>query len=309
MQSIDPNLIRALDALLTEGSVTAAARRLHLSPSAMSRTLTRIRHVFGDPILVRAGRGLVSTPRAEQLRPRVRALIEQYDALLRPERMHSERLSRTFRIRCAEGISSAFAAKLHEQMRASAPNVSLTFVPEGEEQVDDLRDGRIDLDIGVNGDAGPEIKLQTLFRERMIGVVRKNHPLLKGKIDVKRYASFTHISASRRGRARGPIDAALSAMNIKREIGVVVQSHTAALFIAAGSDMIATIGASLARHAKSLNMAIETFELPVKTETLAISQAWHPRMDADLEHAWLRQQVRAVLPLETTLKHKRGARS
>jgi DNA-binding transcriptional LysR family regulator len=309
MQSIDPNLIRALDALLTEGSVTAAARRLHLSPSAMSRTLTRIRHVFGDPLLVRAGRGLVSTPRAEQLRPRVRALIEQYDALLRPERMHSEQLSRTFRIRCAEPLPATFAAKLYEQMRAAAPKVSLTFVPEGEEQVDDLRDGRIDLDIGVNGDAGPEIKLQTLFRERMVGVVRKNHPLLKGKIDARRFASFTHISASRRGRAHGPIDAALSAMNIKREVGVIVQSHTAALFIAAGSDMIASIGASLARHAESLNMAIETFDLPVKTKTFAISQAWHPRMDADLEHVWLRQQIRAAFPLETTLTEKRRARS
>lgn len=294
MQSIDPHLIRALDALLTEGSVTAAAHRLHLSPSAMSRTLTRIRHAFNDPILVRAGRGLVSTPRAEQLRPRVRALIEQYNALLRPERLLTEQLSRNFRIRGGEAVPATFAAKLHDRMRASAPNVSLTFVPEGEEQVDDFRDGRIDLDIGAMSDAGPEIKLQTLFRERMIGVVRKGHPLLKGRIDAKRFASFEHISASRRGRAHGPVDAALSAMNIKRNVSVIVPNHLSALFIAAGSDMVALVGLSLAQHAISLGMTIEVFELPVKTKTVAISQAWHPRMDADPAHSWLREQIRAL---------------
>src|SRR3569833_770267 len=102
MQSIDPSLIRALDALLSEGSVTGAANRLHLNPSAMCRTLTRIRHAIGDPLLVRAGLGLVRTPRAEQLRPQVRALIDQYDALLRPNQVQTRQLERTFRNRGSE---------------------------------------------------------------------------------------------------------------------------------------------------------------------------------------------------------------
>jgi DNA-binding transcriptional LysR family regulator len=294
MQTIDLNLVVALDALLTEGSVTGAARRLHLSPSAMSRTLTRIRHVFKDPILVRAGRGLVRSPRAEQLRPQVRALIEQSQALLQPERLQTAQLERTFRIRATEAIPATFAAALLAKVHESAPRVRLTFVPEGEEHVDHLRDGRIDLDIGVADSEGPEIKAQALFRERMIGAVRKGHPILRGKVDARRYASYPHISASRRGRPHGPIDTELAAMDLKREVSMVVPSHSAALMIAAGSDMIASIGASLARYAISTGVEIQTFELPLKTEPIIISQVWHPRFDADIAHRWLRQQVRDV---------------
>lgn len=294
MQSIDLNLIHALDALLTEGSVTGAARRLHLSPSAMSRTLTRIRHVFKDPILVRAGRGLVRSPRAEQLRSQVRALIEQSHALLQPERLETAHLERTFRIRATEAIPSTFAAALLASVHETAPRVRLTFVPEGEESGDDLRDGRIDLDLGVAPDQVPEIKAQALFRERIIGAVRRGHPMLRGKIDARRFSSYLHISASRRGRAHGPIDTALAAMDLKRQVSMVVPSHSAALLIASGSDMIACIGATLAQYAISVGVAIETFELPLKTQPIVISQAWHPRFDADIAHRWLRQQVKEV---------------
>lgn len=295
MQTIDLNLVHALDALLTEGSVTGAARRLHLSPSAMSRTLTRIRHVFKDPILVRAGRGLVRSPRAEQLRPQVRALIEQSQALLQPERLQTAQLEKTFRIRATEAIPATFAATLLARIHQAAPRVRLTFAPEGEERGDDLREGRIDLDVGVLSADGPEIKVQALFRDRVIGVVRKGHPMLKGKIDARRFVSYPQISASRRGRAHGPIDAALAAMGLKREVPLVVPSHSAALLIAAGSDMIATMGLSFARHSISTGIGIETFELPLKTQPVTISQTWHPRFDADPAHRWLRQQVRDVL--------------
>jgi DNA-binding transcriptional LysR family regulator len=260
----------------------------------MSRSLTRIRHVFKDPILVRAGRGLVRSPRAEQLRPQVRALLEQSQALLQPERLQAAQLERTFRIRATEAIPSTFAAALLAKIHKTAPRVRLTFVPEGEERSDDLREGRIDLDVGVVGTDGPEIKAQSLSRDRVVGVVRKGHPLLRGKIDARRFASYLHISSSRRGRAHGPIDTALAAMDLKREVSLVVPSHSAALLIAAGSDMIATVGASLAQHAISIGATIETFELPIKTPPVTISQAWHPRFDADPAHRWLRQQIRDV---------------
>jgi DNA-binding transcriptional LysR family regulator len=207
-------------------------------------------------------------------------------------------LERTFRIRGSEAIPAALAARLYTSMRESAPHISLNFVAEGDEWVDDLRDGRIDLDIGVTDDTGPEIKLQTLFRERMVGAVRTGHPLSKGKVDAKRFASFVHISASRRGRAHGPIDTMLAAMNLKRQVAIVVPGHMAAMLIAAGSDLVAVVGESFTQRVMALGLELTTFELPVKTKLLAVSQAWHPRLDADPAHRWLRQKVReAFAPL------------
>ncbi len=294
VQIPDLGLLTALDLLLQEASVTAAAARMNRSVSAMSRTLGRIRRATGDPILVRAGRRLVLTARAEALRPQVRQLIEAADAVLRPDRVDLASLRRTLTIRANEGFISTFAAELTSLLHLEAPGLSLHFAPEGDEDVAALRDGRIDLDIGVIEDTGPEIKIQTLFRERLVGAVRLGHPLAKGRVTAKRIAGFPHVVASRRGRTRGPIDDALAALGLARVVALVVPSHAAAVFVAAGSDLVAAIPASLGRQRTIGRLAVKTFDLPFETKSMVISQAWHPRLDADPAHRWLRAQVRIV---------------
>src|SRR5690606_34485148 len=180
----DLNLLVTLDVLLEEGSVAAAARRIGLSSSAMSRTLARLRETTGDPLLVRAGRGLVPTPRALELRDRVAQLVQDAEAVLRPvEAIELAELARTFTIRTSEGFVETFGPGLIERVNADAPRVRLRFVQKLGKDSGPLREGAVDLETGVIGKAiGPELRAQALFRDRFIGVVRAGHPLSQGRI-------------------------------------------------------------------------------------------------------------------------------
>ena len=211
MSTPDLNLLVTLDVLLAEGSVARAAQRLRLSPSAMSRALARLRATTGDPLLVRAGRGLVPTPRALELRERVGQLVHDGEAVLRPaEKLNLKQLVRTFTLRTREGFVENFGPDLIARVSAEAPGVRLRFMQKLDKDSAPLRDGIVDLETGVVGKTtGPEVRAQALFRDRFIGVVRMGHALSKGKITPSRYATGRHILVSRRCLDKGPIDEAL----------------------------------------------------------------------------------------------------
>ncbi|WP_343216429.1 LysR family transcriptional regulator [Inquilinus limosus] len=293
---MDLNLLVALDALLAEGSVAGAARRMNLSAPAMSRTLARIRDAVGDPVLVRAGRRLVPTPRAIELRDRVRAVVEDAQALLRPEGAADLTvLERTFTIRASDYAAGVFGAGLAAAAARQAPGVTLRFADQGQEDVNALREGRIDLDIGVPADTGPEIRVQALLQDRFVGVVRQGHPLLQGDMTAKRFAAATHVGASRRGRTRGPIDAALDRLGLSRRVALVMPSFYAALLTAAASDIVAALPLAVVARAAGLGLAVQSFDLPVTVPTITVIQTWHPRFDKDAGHRWLRQLVKATI--------------
>lgn len=294
MAEPDLNLLTALDALLADASVAVAARRLGLSASAMSRTLTRLREATGDPLLVRAGRRMVLTPCAEALRERTRHTLHQARALLRPSGIEPDmaRLARTFTIRANGGFVEGFGAALIAATSAAAPLVRLRFAPKIEKTPAYLRDGTADLEIGVVGNMGPEVRIQALFRDHYVGVVRSGHPLTTGPVTPARYAAAGHVVASRRGRATGPVDAALAALGLERQIVAVVPGFPAALAIARASDLVALLPRSYLPEPSP--PGCEVFPLPVTVESLTISQMWHPRAEADPAHRWLRQLVLAV---------------
>ena len=294
----DLNLLIALDVLLADGSVAAAARRLGLSASAMSRTLTRLRTVTGDPLLVRAGRQMVLTPYAQGIRERTQKAVHEARAVLRPSapELDLSTLRRTFTIRANDGFVEAFAAPLIAAAREVAPLVRLCFAPKPEKSAKHLREGWADLEIGVLSDMGPEVRVQALFRDHFVGIVRKGHPLeLDGNITPERYAALGHVVASRRGRASGPVDEALAALGLERTIVAVVPSFPAALTVARASDLVALVPASLLEQQGNASTAsYYVFALPVATQEITISQMWHPRLEADPLHRWLRQLVLTV---------------
>jgi DNA-binding transcriptional LysR family regulator len=293
MSRPDLNLLIALDVLLTEGSVARAAKRLRLSPSAMSRALARLRETTGDPLLVRAGRGLVPTPRALELRESVAQLVQDAEAVLRPaETLDLKRLVRTFTFRNREGFVETFGAAILARVNADAPGVRLRFLPKPDKDSASLRDGRVDLETGVIGkDTGPEVRAQALFRDRFIGVVRKGHPLGEGEMTVGRYVDGRHILISRRGLDRGPVDTALEPLGLTREIAVTVGSFSEALSLAAATDLIACVPERYTGH---LRAGLHSFPLPIAVPEIRVSLLWHPRMDADPAHRWLRDCIRAV---------------
>jgi DNA-binding transcriptional LysR family regulator len=284
----DLNLLITLDVLLAEGSVARAAQRLRLSPSAMSRALARLRAVTGDPLLVRAGRGLVPTPRALELRERVSLLVQDAEAVLRPAQgIDLKQLERTFTLRTSDGFVENFGPRLIARASEEAPGVRFRFVPKLNKDNAPLRDGTIDLETGVVGSAaGPELRVRALFRDRFIGVVRSGHPLAQGEITAARYAAGRHVLVARREILRGPVDDALQALGLEREIATMVGGFTTALALARASDLIATVPE---RHTGYLRDGMHSFALPVTVPHLTISMIWHPRQDADPAHQWLRR--------------------
>lgn len=294
MSGPDLNLLVALDVLLAEGSVAHAAKRLLLSPSAMSRTLARLREATGDPLLVRAGRGLVPTPRALELRGRVGQLVQDAEAMLRPaEEIDLKQLVRTFTLRTSEGFVENFGPGLIERVSIEAPRVRLHFMQKPHKDSDPLREGNVDLETGVvEKTTGPEIRTQALFRDRLVGVVRAGHPLSRGRITPARYARGKHISVSRAGLGKGPIDDALKPLGLEREIvAVLAGGFSTAIALARSSDLIASVPE---HHTGKLRAGMYSFALPVSTPEFTVSLLWHPRLDADAAHRWLRGCVRDV---------------
>lgn len=158
----------------------------------MSRALARLRETTGDPLLVRAGRGLVPTPRALELREKVRQLVEETEAVLRPaEKPNLKALERTFTLRTSEGFVENFGAALIARVAAEAPGVLLRFLQKVDKDSTLLRDGTVDLETGVvENTSGPEVRAQALFRDRHIGVVRLGHLLSGGELTPTSYAAF-----------------------------------------------------------------------------------------------------------------------
>lgn len=299
MTTPDFNLLITLDVLLSEGSVAAAARRLQLSPSAMSRALARLRETLGDPLLVRAGRNLVPTPRALELREPVSLLVREVESVLRPVgALDPAQLVRSFSVRTSDGFVENFGPALLARVGAEAPGVRLRFVPKmhkGRDRGRDsapLREGAIDLETGVVGDAtAPELRVQALFRDRFIGAVRMGHPLSHGEITAARYAAAGHIGVSRGGSARGAIDEALQPLGLERRVVTIVGGFATALALARGSDLVASVPE---RHTGNLRAGLFCFPLPVTPPQITVSLIWHPRLDADPAHRWLRSCVREV---------------
>ncbi len=293
MSTPDLNLLVTLDVLLAEGSVARAAAKLRLSPSAMSRALARLRGATGDPLLVRAGRGLVPTPRALELRERVGQLVQDAQEMLRPvEMLDLTRLARTFTLRTNDGFVDTLGPALIARVAEEAPGVRLRFVPKPDKDSTPLRDATVDLETGVVGKAtGPEVRAQLLFRDRFIGVVRQGHKLSQGEVTPARFAAARHISVSRRGVDRGPIDEALESLGLVRQVTTIVGGFSTALALARSSDLVASVPE---RHAAALRAGMFSFPLPVVTPEITVSLLWHPRMDADPAHRWLRGCVRDV---------------
>lgn len=293
MSTPDLNLLIMLDVLLSEGSVARAARRLGLSPSAMSRGLQRLRDSTGDPLLVRSGRGLVPTPRAMELREQVGGLVQQVVQVLSPSpSLDLGKVNRTFTLLCSDGFVENFGPRLLTRIASEAPGIQLSFIPKVRRDSSYLRDGTADLETGVIGKVtAPELHARALFRDYFVGAVRQGHPLLTSNITPTRYAEFSHIADLRHGSGNDPIDIALGAQDMQRHIVTSVAGFAAALALARNTDLVATVPE---RHTRYLRTDMATFVLPVTMPEITLSMLWHPRLDADPAHIWLRSMVREV---------------
>lgn len=297
MSTPDLNLLVALDVLLAEGSVAGAARRLRLSPSAMSRTLARLRQATGDPLLVKAGRGLVPTPRALALKAQVGGLVAEAQTALRPEAvLDLASLSRTFVLRTSDGFVENFGPALVARVAREAPKVRLTFLQKPDKDSAPLREGRVDLETGVIEESlGPEVRTQGLFRDDLVAVVREGHPLLQASLSDGRYAEARHVVVSRSGHAADAVDLPFLPSGLDRNVACLVGGFSAALAMARSTDLVATVPD---RHTRRLRDGLAPLPIGLATKAFTVSMLWHPRLDGDAGHRWLRSCVREVCAAE-----------
>lgn len=292
---LDLNLLTALDALLEEGSVANAADRLDLSQPAMSRTLGRIRRSTGDQILVRTGRTMTPTPYALAVREDVHALVQHAHALLVPERdLDLDSLTRTFTLQCHDAITTAIGSRLLAAVQAQAPGVTLRLLAEAAVDTTDLRQGRVDISIGSEKPAFPEIRSETIFHERLVMVVRLEHPFSRGHLTIERYAQAHHITISRRGHLRDPVDAALVEHGLQRHVVASAPTTMAALYFVKNSDMVVAVAEHLCEPMVSA-LGLRSIPIPLDLPTVPAIIAWHQRYDNDKAHSWIRNLVRETL--------------
>ena len=289
----DLNLLVTLDVLLAEGSVAGAARRLRLSPSAMSRALTRLREVTGDPLLVRAGRGLVPTPRALELKSHVGTLVDSANSILRPaEKLDLTNLRRRFTLRTSEGFVETFAPRLIAEVGREAPGVLLQFLAKRDKESAPLREGEVDIETGViDQTTAPEMRAFPLFEDRWVGVVRDSHALPRNRVAIEKYAAADHVQILRPGLHSSEIDEVVQAAGHERRVAAIVSGFATAIALARDTDLIATVPE---RHTEGLRQGVRVFTLPFDVPSFTISMLWHPRLDGDLAHRWLRSIMRKV---------------
>ncbi len=288
MESSDFGLLVSLDALLQEGSVTGAARRVGLSTPAMSHTLARIRERLGDPILVRSGRGMLLTARAQALKTQVHSVVNEARRALEPERPFVAReLRRTFVVHVTDYVLTVLGVTVDRILHAEAPHACVRFVPNTPDDPAALRDQGSDLAVGIYGDLPQEMRTRQLLTDRFVAVVRTGHPGVGKRLSLDQYLSLPHVQVAPRGKPGGYIDDVLRERGLTRTVARAVPYFVTALQLASETDYVLTISERIAkRYEKTLGL--QRFEVPLKLRPYALSLVWHPRVDADAGHPFLR---------------------
>lgn len=296
IHALDLNLLVALDALLSEQSVTRAAHRVGLSQPAMSHALGRLREHFGDPILVRSGRSMVMTPRAEALRGPLRETLEGIEALLEPPgALDPSTLEHTFTVVADDFVQLILLPHVIGRLSRTAPGVDfLIHASSGPNAVASaLADPAVDLAL-VPGQ--PEAFPDTVFAQRLVKdpfvcVVSQEHPSIRASPDLETYTAWPHILVSFRGDAHGLVDVGLREHGLERRIAVVVPNFMSAPMIAATTPYILTIPRSIAHYCQAW-LPIRVLELPISLRCHEHHQVWHERTHSSVIHQWLRQELK-----------------
>lgn len=303
MESTDLALLVPLDALLQEGSVTAAARRVGLSTPAMSHTLARIRERLGDPILVRSGRGMLLTPRALALKDQVHAIVTEARRTLEPERPFVAReLSQTFVVHASDYVLTVLGGAVDRILREEAPNVCVRFVPNTPDDAVLLRDHGSDLAVGIYGDLPQEMRSRRLLTDRFVAVVRRGHPRAKKRFPVEAFVAIPHIQVAPRGKPGGYLDDVLAARGLTRTVARAVPYFLTALQLASETDYLLTISERIARRFAE-PLALKILEVPLPLRPYALSLVWHPRLDGDAGQRFLRDVFLRAAAEEAAERH------
>lgn len=296
ISGLDLNLAVVLDALLKERSVSKAAKRIGLSQSATSHALARLRDVLGDPLLVRTRHGVTPTPRAETMAaPLATALASLERTLLTAPRFEPAVARRRFRIAATDYAELLVIPHLLGALAIAAPGVEVWLRPMSDDAVNALHRGELDLVLGVFPPSTLDARLHatTLLDDRMVSIVRKGHPLARGKLTLARFAAARHALIAPRGNPGGPVDDALAARGLRRQIAFATPHFVVAPHVIAHTDLVLTLAERIAKFFVA-QLPVRIVEPPLRLPRIRLAMIWHDQYDPEPAHRWLREQLTAV---------------
>lgn len=292
---IDVNLLVTLEALLEEQNVTRAARRLHLSQPAVSAQLARLRDLFGDPLLIPAQRGMIPTAKADELQAPLRNALDQLRAtVIQRGQFDPARAQLTVTIACTDYLQAALVQPLVLELRQQAPGVRIALRMLDVAQLPtQMAHGEVDLALMTPSDAPTGLRSRHLFNERYVLIGRRDHPKLRRKLTALQFAQLDHVIVSLRGGDFvTPVDDALAALGLRRNVVLSAASFLFVLDIAARSDLVALVPQRLVRdHTDALRIV----ECPIPVPGFEVGMLWHERSHGHTGHRWMREVLRGLV--------------
>jgi DNA-binding transcriptional LysR family regulator len=294
LSEVDLNLFLVLQTVLKERSATRAAARLHVTQSAVSNALARLRRVFADPLLVRGSRGLVPTPRAMELAPRLDAALEILRASIVAEAAFDpSRTSRRFTVACSDAVELVLMPTLASLVERTMPNASLRVVTiDHMLATGGLATGEVDLLVGIPPSIPRGCSAELVYVDTMVCIVRRDHPAIRGSaLTLAAYASAAHVEVALFGVPDSRVDTALARAQCTRRVRMSVPHFVAVPAIVARTDAVATLSRRLAR-AIAPPRALRMLRPPIDLPPLEVRQVWHARAAADPGTRHLRNVIR-----------------
>jgi DNA-binding transcriptional LysR family regulator len=303
LSSIDLNLLVVLRALLRERHVTRAASQIGLSQSATSHALSRLRELCDDPLLVRHGRGLELTPRAQRLLPSLERGLSELQSVVTAEPAFDPKTARrVFTLGMADYAQAVLLAPLLRELERAAPHIDLSVVtfPNLTEM---LEDGSIDVALPLKGTVEASYSTRALFDDGFVCMVRKGHPQAKAKLTLESYLAMRHVLVAPSGSPGSFVDSELARRGLERRIALRVSSFLAAPIVVSETDFISTAPARLARR-MARRFPLHLLPPPLRLPGFGLCLAWHPRFDDDPAHRWLHDFVARISDQSDTPRAK-----
>ena len=300
--TLDLNLLRVFDAVMTEQNLTRAAGHLAMTQPAVSNAIKRLRESLGDDLLIRTAYGVKPTPRAESLWPAVRLALAGLEAAVTPGTFDVAKANATFRMAMADATAAYWLPSLMRSIEREAPGVNVRMVPlTTREPRPMLLRGDIDLAVGffpgvaaqLSSDTSSPIRHERLYSGRYVCVMRKHHPLAGETITLDNYCAANHLLVSFSGRAHGLSDEALAQLGRERRILLTVNQFFTAGRVVANSDLLTVLPKHLIAST-GISDALVWRELPFALPPVNLDMLWHERDARNPAHIWLRKHLEAM---------------
>jgi len=304
LSRLDLNLLRVLDTVLSERSVVRAARRLHVTPSAISNALARLRSALGDPLVIRSGRGVVPTTRAAGLAPSLKRALSELERAVQSDAFDPATTTRQFTLAMSDAGQIAYLPRLMKVLAKEMPCSQLrvvgidTYISSG-----GITGQEVDVAIIAVAERAPGVHSMPLYKEESVLVARRGHPRASARINKGQLGQLQHVDVQvAPGRGYRELAGTYARLNIKREVALVVPSFIAAAAVVAHTDFVATLPTSLVDDLGE-RLGLRVITAPVPRITAEIKLVWHERTAMDLAMRSFREVVARAAGSTRLLPH------